>query len=83
MMVTCMNDPGTGADAGSAVQPGVQPVLLRDPVHAGPDPVHGYAGRADVRLRGRATTIRTAPIPDATPAIKEVDRQMEWQSDPG
>ncbi len=53
MMVTCMNDPGTGRDTRSAVQPAVQPVLLRDSVHAGADPVHGYAGHSDVRLCGR------------------------------
>jgi hypothetical protein len=37
MMVMCMNDPGTGTDPGSAVQPGLQPVLLRAAVHAGAD----------------------------------------------
>ena len=56
MMVTCMNDPGpirTGEPSRSrSVQPGLQPVLLRDPVHAGQTAVHGYAGGADVGLRG-------------------------------
>ena len=40
MMVMCMNDPGPIPDpverrSGSAVQPGLQPVLLRAAVHAG------------------------------------------------
>ena len=34
-------------DEGSIVQPDVQPILLRDPFHAGTDAVHGYAGHSD------------------------------------
>ncbi len=60
MMVTCMNDPGSGATPGSALQPGLQPVLLRDAVHAGADRVHGHAGDPDVGLRATATTSPTA-----------------------
>ena len=73
MMVTCMNDPGTGRDPGSAVQPGLQPVLLRAAVHAGANRVLGYAGGAHVRLRGRGYNNPDCAYPDATPAISEVD----------
>ena len=74
MMVTCMNDPGTGTTPDPLFNPAVQPVLLRDPVHAWADPVHGYAGRAHVRLRlGAGTTIPTAPTRMPRRRSSEVD----------
>ncbi len=81
MMVTCMNDPGTGRDAGSAVQPAVQPVLLRDPVHAGADAVHGYAGGADLGLRRRGLQQSRLRLPGC-----DAGHQRKWMataSDPG
>jgi len=39
-------------DPRSPVQPAIQPVLLRDPVHAGANPVHGHSSSAHVCLRG-------------------------------
>ncbi len=53
MMVTCMNDPGTGRDSGSAVQPGTTASSATRFRSCRADPVHGYAGRAHVRLRRR------------------------------
>ena len=73
MMITCMNDPGTGPAPGPAVQPALQPVLLRDPVHAGADAVHGHPGNADVGLRRSRIQQPRLRVPGATPAIAEVD----------
>ena len=41
------------SDSGSAVQLAIQPVLLRNPIHAWANPVHGYPGCAHLRLCGR------------------------------
>ena len=63
MMVMCMNDAGLGAHARSAVPAGLQPVLLRAAVHAGPDRLLRHAGRAGAGLRvGKLQPSRTAPI---------------------
>ena len=56
MMIFCMNDKGHRQRRSrhrSAVQPGLQPVLLRTAVHAGTDAVPGYPGRAHVGVLGR------------------------------
>ncbi len=53
MMVTCMNDPGTGPTPDPLYNPQYSNFCYEIPFMPGADPVHGHARRTHVRLRGR------------------------------
>src|SRR5207248_3298198 len=72
--------PGHRNGAGPAVQPGLQQFLLRDPVHAGADAVHGYAGGADLGLRRRGLQQPRLRLPGCHPGRQRSGRRQQYRT---
>ena len=74
MMVTCMNDPGTGTDAGSAVQPGSYSQFCYEiPFMPGQTQYMDTPVVPTSAFAGAGYNNPDCAYPDATPAVSEVD----------